>query len=170
MCHFSPPDYLRYYLRYTKEKQYYREWHLNFLVIRYVIRMYSYVTPVYMHVIFMSQLCHSYVLVCYSHNINMSLVCHLYVFLYHLYVINMLSVCHSYVHVHYPHTIHISLLYQSYIIRMPLLCNYMSLACVFTMNSSKKIKWYIIQMVVTRYWKNYWQFIQYFQNCSDLQF
>ena len=142
-CDFSPPDYLRYCLRYTKEKRYYREWHLKFLVIWYVIRMHSYVTSIYMHVICMSQLGHSYVLTCYSHNINMSLACHLYVFLYHLYVINMLLECHSFVHVHYPHTIHISLLYQSYIIYMPLLCNHMSLACVFIMDPSKQIKWYI---------------------------
>ena len=149
MCHISPPDYLCYYLRYTNEKQYYREWHLNFLIIRYVIRMYSYVTFIYMHLISMSLLCHSNVLVCYSHNINISLACNLYVFVYHSYVINMSTVWHSYVLVYYPHAIRMSLLYQSHIIRMQLLCNHMSLAYVFNMKPSKQIKWYIRLMVVT---------------------
>ena len=93
------------------------------LIIRYVIRMHSYVTSIYMHVICMPLLCHSNVLACYSHNINMSLAYNLYAFAYHLYVINMSTVCHSYVLVYYPHAIRMSLLYQSFIIRMQLVCN-----------------------------------------------
>ena len=149
MCHFSPSDHLCYYLRYTSEEQYYREWHLNMLIIRYVICMRSYVTSIYVHVICMPLLCHSNVFVCYSHNTNMSLAYNLHVFAYHLYVINMSTVSHSYVLVYYPHAIRMSLLYQSYIIRMQLVCNHMSLTCVFYMKPSKQIKWYIRLMVVT---------------------
>ena len=113
------------------------------------ICMRSYVTSIYVHVICMSLLCHSNVFVCYSHNTNMSLAYNLHVFAYHLYVINMSTVSHSYVLVYYPHAIRMSLLYQSYTILMQLVCNHMSLTCVFYMKPSKQIKWYIRLMVVT---------------------
>ena len=130
--------------------------------------MHSYATRIYMFVIRMLLLCHSYVLVCYSHNINISVVCHSYVFVYHSYVINMSPVCHSYVLMYYPHAICLSPLYQSYVIRMPLVYNRMSLICVFNMNPLKQIKWYIRLNGSNTILKRLWQFIQYFQNCSDL--
>ena len=57
-----------------------------------------------------------------------------------LYVSSMPPVFHSYVLVYYAHAIRMSLLYQPYVTRMPLVYNLMSLVCVFNMNPLKQIK------------------------------